>query len=140
MYSPLPYQFSPAEVAILLAQAIKLDIAPGPGGTRMSSAGETRFYFEEILKVHPPFQPRWLYCSVVAIYPGAQIQAHKDAPISGRRLHVPLQQNEGCWSFHLDTWQQLDLGQTYSMDPSIAHGAVNWGPTVRLQLLVDVQI
>lgn len=150
MYTPLPYQFSPDEIASLLARTVNLDLAAGPGGTRMSSDVETRFYLEEALRKHHPFNEYlnwamasrkavWSYCSVVAIYPGAQIQAHRDAPITGRRLHVPLQQNPGCWSFHEGVWQQLELGQTYWMDPALEHGAVNWGPTLRLNLLVDVQ-
>ena len=138
MYVALPYQFSASEIAGLLAKVANLDLAAGPGGTRMSDDTSTRFYLQEALQIHPPFRPAWLYASVVAIYPGNQIQSHRDAPIAGRRLHVPLQQNLGCWSFHDGEWAQLVLGQTYGIDPSLEHGALNWGSTLRLNLLVDV--
>ena len=54
-----------------------------------------------------------------------------------RRYHIPLQINPGCWVFSDCVWQQLELGVVYEMDPTKPHGAVNWGDTVRLHLLID---
>lgn len=76
--------------------------------------------------------------TIVGLLPSAQIVGHKDAPIVGRRIHIPLQTNPGCWSFSGRTWQRLQLESGYWMDPTEVHGAVNWGETVRLHLVVDV--
>ena len=122
----------------LLAQAVKLDIAPGPGGSRMSSDKETRFYLEPVLREHWPELGPITYITVIALYPSSQLVGHCDAPIHATRYHIPLQQNVGCWSFHDGHWQQLQIGRAYTMDPSLFHGAVNWGSTVRLHLIVDV--
>lgn len=124
--------------ANLLAQAIKTDISPGPGGTHMCADKEARFFLEPLLREHWPELGPITYITVIAVYPGAQIQSHVDAPPKGIRYHIPLQQNEGCWSFHDGAWQQLQLDRIYTMDPTKPHGAVNWGPTVRLHLIVDV--
>ena len=74
---------------------------------------------------------------VVALYPSSQLVAHCDPPIPETRVHVPLQMNPGCWVFHRESWQQLALGSAYTMDPSERHGAVNWGPDLRLHLVID---
>jgi hypothetical protein len=76
--------------------------------------------------------------TVVGLLPSAQIVGHKDAEIEGRRIHIPLQTNPGCWSFSGSHWQRLQLKSGYWMDPTVVHGAVNWGETVRLHLVVDV--
>jgi len=47
--------------------------------------------------------------------------------------------NDGCWSFHDGVWQQLDVGLAYEMDPTIVHGAVNWGASTRLHLMIDTE-
>jgi hypothetical protein len=85
-----------------------------------------------------PHFPGFVTATVVGLLPSAQIVAHKDAPISGRRVHVPLQTNHGCWSFSGHHWRRLQIGGAYWMDPTEVHGAVNWGETVRLHLVVDV--
>lgn len=76
--------------------------------------------------------------TIVGLLPSAQIVAHKDAPIPGRRIHIPLQTNHGCWSFSGHHWRRLQIGSGYWMDPTEVHGAVNWGETLRLHLVVDV--
>ena len=128
----------PPAVDDLLAQAIKTDIRPGPGGSRMCADQEARFYLEPTLREHWPELGQIHYLTVVALYPSSQIVAHADAPIQGIRHHIPLQQNDGCWSFSEGVWQQLQIGRIYTMDPTKVHGAVNWGSTVRLHLIVDV--
>lgn len=74
----------------------------------------------------------------MALYPSSQIVAHCDPPIQGMRYHIPLVVNDGCWSFSGGTWQHLEVGKVYQMDPTEIHGAVNWGTEVRLHLMVDV--
>lgn len=138
MYERLPdsLAFWPSFVDDLLQARRPLDIEPGPGGTRMSDSALTIRIYGPLLKATFPGQ--WTYAALVAIYPGAQIQSHVDAPVIGTRYHIPLQLNDGCWVFHDGTWQQLTVGAVYTMDPTKPHGAVNWGPNLRLHLLLDV--
>jgi hypothetical protein len=82
--------------------------------------------------------PTLTQVTVVGLLPSAQIVAHKDAPIPGRRIHIPLRTNHGCWSFSGHHWRRLQVGAGYWMDPTESHGAVNWGETLRLHLVVDV--
>ena len=98
--------------------------------------------FQQTLAIYWPllrdrFPGVWTSCTVIALYPGAQLQSHVDAPIVGIRHHIPLQQNDGCWSFSEGDWRRLKLGAVYRMDPTKPHGAVNWGATIRLHLIVD---
>jgi len=86
-----------------------------------------------VILQHPPSRT-----SVVTLLPMQQIPAHADPPIAGTRFHLPLLVNDGCWSFSDGGWQQLLPGRVYQLDPSLVHGAVNWGSTPRLHLLVDV--
>lgn len=89
--------------------------------------------------LHSRFPRGWMQARVVFLFPSQQIVAHVDAPIRGRRYHLPLQVNDGCWVFHRGRWQQLLLGEVYRMDPTERHGAVNWGTEVRQHLIVDVE-
>jgi hypothetical protein len=119
-------------VAQLLDLLTRMDLSPGPGGSRITPASVAlkaaihRGEFASAV-VH-----------VVALYPSSQLVAHSDPPVTGTRYHVPLVVNNGCWSFHDGTWQQLEVGTVYEMDPTKLHGAVNWGTEVRLHLIVDV--
>jgi hypothetical protein len=89
------------------------------------------------------FQWLWNYfhpiyaCQLVGLWPSQQIVSHQDEAIAGVRHHLPLQTNPGCWSFHAGTWQQLEVGRIYQMDPTKPHGAVNWGSEIRLHLIID---
>jgi hypothetical protein len=78
---------------------------------------------------------------LVGLLPGQQIPLHVDARAEcpGVRHHVPIQTNDGCWTFSVGDWQQLEIGRVYTMDPTEPHGAVNWGSTIRLHLLIDVE-
>lgn len=134
MYTPIgpmrPQWFEP-----LLALSTHLDLAPGPGGSRMSDFAVTRALYEPVL--HGVFYAIH-QITVIALYPSAQLVAHCDPPIKGSRYHLPLQVNPDCWVFHDGMWQQLEAGRWYQMDPTKLHGAVNWGSEVRLHLIVDV--
>lgn len=114
----------------LLARARGLQITPGPGGSGMTN-------FEETLGVYQDLYPAAHQITIVSLQPSSQIVLHRDAPIRGRRFHTVLQMNDGCWVMHGGKWQQLLLGRVYEMDPTEAHGAVNWGSEVRLHLMVD---
>lgn len=116
----------------------QLDLAPGPGGSRMSDRIATKALFDPVLggcffTRHP-----WS-TTVIALYPSCQIVAHRDAPLTGLRYHVPLFTNPDAWVFHAGIWQQLEEGQFYLMDPTELHGAVNWGSEMRAHLIVDVE-
>jgi len=125
-----------AEHARLLDLTRLLDLAPGPGGSRISEPILTKRLFAEAIGdlVYKEYQS-----TVIALYPSSQLVAHRDPPIKGIRHHIPLQLNPGCWVFHDGLWQQLEVGCVYTMDPSLLHGAVNWGTEVRLHLMVDTR-
>lgn len=117
----------------------RLDIAPGPGGSRMAPFDQSLQVLQPLLADHFSSQP-WLQATVVALYPSSQIVAHADSRehCPGIRCHIPIALNDGCWVFHDGHWQQLELGRTYRMDPLKVHGAVNWGPSLRLHVMVDL--
>jgi len=138
MYLEQPPRLPNTLIVALLGIASTLDLAPGPGGSRMSDLKDTQIFYQR-----PPLSDllpgTWTYCTVIALYPSAQLVAHQDRyEIKGIRHHLPLQVNDGCWSFHEGVWQQLEVGKVYTMDPKGVHGAVNWGATLRLHLIVDV--
>lgn len=122
------------DIEPVLALSKRLDLSPGPGGSRIVPIPESE-------------RDAWAGClgqwknskaAFVALYPSSQIVAHCDPAIRGTRYHVPLVTNHGCWSFSGGVWQQLEVGKVYQMDPTEIHGAVNWGTEVRLHLIVDV--
>jgi hypothetical protein len=104
------------------------DLAPGPGGSRIT--------WLKGMSVVGRLSGR---AAMVALYPSSQLVAHCDPPIAGRRFHIPLVVNDGCWVFHAGTWQQLEVGRVYQMDPTEVHGAVNWGTERRVHLMVDTE-
>jgi hypothetical protein len=141
MYLEQARQLDSVHVASLLQLVRCVDIAPGPGGSRITPLGPSGAEFAKAAVVGLPLWPRvveTVTASVVALYPSSQIVAHRDPPIAGTRYHIPLVVNDGCWVFHGGTWQQLDVEKVYAMDPTEVHGAVNWGTEVRLHLMVDV--
>lgn len=139
MYIEHPHVLSADEVNKLLTLVGQLDIAPGPGGSRISDYEATlRVYSQTFLQYTEPFNKTWSRAMIVALYPSAQLVGHKDPPIQGRRFHIPLQMNDGCWVHHDGVWVQLQLGHIYEMNPMEFHGAVNWGHDIRLHLAIDV--
>lgn len=135
MYHPKTRRLSDDQIEALLTLSAKTDLAPGPGGSRINAPDPALANDLFPWNAFPSFHR----LAFVALYPSSQIVAHADPPIHGIRHHIPLQLNPGCWVFHDGTWQQLEVGQDYTMDPTQVHGAVNWGPTLRLHLIVDVE-
>lgn len=138
MYIKHDKKLPPEYVARLAEKAKRLDIAPGAGGSRFAPWRQTvEVLGEELRDLFPGTLCR---ATVVALYPSQQLVGHTDpAPAGeGKRYHIPIQMNEGCWVFHDGVWSQLELGCLYEMDPTLVHGAVNWGAEVRLHLMVDI--
>jgi hypothetical protein len=135
MYVMQPGGLSDEEVARLVALSARVDLKPGPGGSRITPLDgcDAGYWATRIGAL------RWQAAQFVALYPSSQLVAHCDPPIRGRRFHVPVQVNDGCWVFHGGTWQQLEVGRIYEMDPTVVHGAVNWGDAVRLHLIIDTE-
>lgn len=125
MYVEIDLPVDPAPWQALIAS---VDLAPGPGGSRITPCGHVRI----------PHVCRGTG-ALVALYPSSQLVAHCDPPIAGTRYHLPLVTNEGCWVFHRGVWQQLQVGRVYMMDPTAEHGAVNWGTERRVHLMVDTE-
>ncbi len=101
------------------------NLKPGPGGSCMVP----------VRLDMPGFAGR---AQFVALWPSRQIVGHTDPPIPGRRYHIPIDTNANCWVFHGGEWMRLEVGHWYEMDPTVIHGAVNWGSTVRVHLMIDV--
>jgi hypothetical protein len=112
----------------------KTDLAPGPGGSRI-----TPFPLDNSLKDVISSLGTDLRTMFVVLYPSSQLVGHKDPPLPSIRYHIPLIVNPGCWVFHDSSWQQLEVGHIYEMDQTKVHGAVNWGPDIRIHLIVDAK-
>lgn len=128
MYGLCSWTIDPREIRCLLAEAL----------ARVPTSKASFI-------VSYPFVPDCLADRVatprlVGLLPSQQIVAHADASIAPRvRYHIPVQTNDGCWSFSTGVWQQLAVGKVYRLDPTERHGAVNWGTELRLHLMVDVE-
>jgi hypothetical protein len=127
VYVPQAWRLTSADRDAILARAATVDLAPGPGGSRITPCGTVTV---------AGVTGRGAF---VVLYPSSQLVRHQDPPIAGVRYHVPLVLNDGCWVFHGGTWQQLEVDQGYVMDPTVEHGAVNWGTNPRMHLMVDVE-
>jgi hypothetical protein len=114
----------------------QVDLAPGPGGSRITPLTPAQTATALDLLARDPATV--LDVRAIALYPSSQLVAHCDPPIPGTRLHLPLVTNPGCWSFSEGLWRQPTVGVFYAMDPSLIHGAVNWGATTRIHLMLDL--
>lgn len=136
MYLKRPEAVPPDTMAVLLQLMDRLDLQPGPGGSRITPLGKDLPLWQGQLQTIIPTP--WHWAGVVALYPSKQISAHADPPIPNIRIHIPLIVNPNSWVFHDGSWQQLLVGALYEMDPTKVHGAVNWGPAVRRHLMIDL--
>lgn len=134
MYTQQAARLAPDVCGTLAALSQRVDLSPGPGGSRITPAGavegECRAVIGDLLGA-------WARAMFVVLEPSAQLVAHCDPPIPGQRFHVPLIVNPGCWVFHAGVWRQLAVGWVYEMNPAESHGAVNWGAERRLHLIID---
>lgn len=143
MYQRTKLRFNSDQVAELRRLALSLNPQPGPGGAGMTDPDETLAVFWACL--HPRYLAgTWTNARVVGLWPSQQIPLHADAPIHGVRHHIPLQTNPRCLSFTeaedgVISCHKLYEGQDYVLDPTVPHGAVNWGDAVRLHLMIDVE-
>ena len=142
MYQLTPLKFHPDQVAHLLGLALSLNLQPGPGGAGMTDSALTLETFWPVLMGFLP--GRWANTRVVGLWPSQQIPLHADTPIAAIRHHIPLQLNRRCMQFTENAngvliCQHLEEGQDYTLDPTLPHGAVNWGSELRLHLMIDVE-
>jgi hypothetical protein len=126
----------------LLKIALDLNVQPGPGGSGMSEIEPARHLYDRW--IGEDFPGHWTNCRVVGLWPSQQIPLHVDASPTGTRYHIPLQTNRRCLQFTENAQgvihcQTLDIGRVYQLDPTLPHGAVNWGEDVRLHLMIDVE-
>lgn len=135
MYERLAPALTPGQVEALQALLPKLDLAPGPGGSRITPLAS---FTDDALAIIGTGWGAVEHAAAVILYPSSQLVAHTDPPLPAPRLHLPLVVNPGCWSFSDGHWQQLAVGEVYRMDPSVVHGAVNWGATPRIHLMLDL--
>jgi hypothetical protein len=136
VYDPVAPALSLGQVEALQALIARVDLAPGPGGSRITLLGART---DDALAILGEAYGEIECVAAVILYPSSQLVAHCDQPLPAPRLHLPLHTNEGCWSFSGGVWQQLVVGEVYRMDPTLLHGAVNWGPTPRVHLMLDLR-
>ena len=127
---------TPEALTALQALIPQVDLAPGPGGARITPVGD----LIGICLAHLPtaLGVRVARAALISLEPSSQLVAHTDPALPGPRVHIPLLTNPGCWSFLAGVWSQLLLGYPYVMDPTEVHGAVNWGTTRRVHLILDL--
>lgn len=136
MYNFTGQIFDAEQVAYLLSRLSVFDLS-APGGSFMPESDRVKARFYPFLK--DSFKGVWAYATLVVLEPSAQIVAHTDHWTGAlTRYHIPLQQNDGCWVYSDRDWEQLTVGNVYTMNPGLPHGAVNWGTTRRIHLLIDV--
>lgn len=105
--------------------------------------------YERTATVRDKFQPLvgdalpgvWAYSMIVLMKPDSSISFHKDEKLfdAVTRYHLVIATNHRCWSAHDSTWQQLELGGIYKLDPLEEHASLNWGDSTRIHLVVDVE-
>lgn len=98
---------------------------------------ETTAIYEPLLR--DVFPGRWIKCFLSILWPqGGSIMPHVDADATGRnRCHLILQTNADSFCMHDGTWQQLELGGIYRMDPAKVHASINWGEAPRINFVID---
>ena len=141
MYLPTPNRLSDWEVRDLVRHAAAMP--PGPGGSAMLDLPPA-LREEYHIALWPIVGRGWSTCRFVGLWPGQQIPLHRDSPITGVRHHIPLALNRYCVQVTENEagvliCQHLEVGRVYTMDPTQPHGAVNWGETIRLHLVIDVE-
>jgi aspartyl/asparaginyl beta-hydroxylase len=87
------------------------------------------------------FKGSWPYSFLNVLFPMGVLHPHADGklPPGRERLHLVLQTSPYAWCYHDGTWQQLEEGGIYRLDPSIEHYAVNLGDRPRIHLIVDLE-
>jgi len=116
-------------------------------GLQPSREGYATTPWEAALACYRPlladtFPGEWTYAIAVVIWPNGTIPPHEDGDTQrerSQRYHLVLQSSQKAWVLHDGTWQQLDEGGIYTMDPLTTHAAVNWGGEPRIHLVVDVR-
>lgn len=137
MYTESTFHASAGQVESLLSLSKGLDLAQGSGGLRISDKGPSRKIYEPFIKeAFPGFVLE--DCFLVVLWPSQHIVGHVDQFMKGARYHIPLQLNDQCWFLHNSTWSQLEVGQCYKINPAEWHGAVNWGRSIRINLVFDI--
>ena len=136
MYERLAPSLTEGQLDALRALLPRVDLAPGPGGSRITPLATLT---DDVLAIVGRAWGEIDHAAAIILYPSAQLVAHVDPPIPGPRLHLPLDVNDQCWSFSDGHWQQLAPGGIYRMNPTVLHGAVNWGATPRIHLMLDLR-
>ena len=87
------------------------------------------------------FPGPWKFAMVVLVKTHGHLPVHRDGamPTGVTRYHLVLQTNPRCWYFHDGAWEQLEVGGIYELDPTLEHGAINWGAEPRIHLVIDTE-
>ncbi len=100
-----------------------------------TSFGETQAALETYFSEYG----QWVHGQVLVLFTQQLLKCHVDNGMDGIvRRHVVLQTNPDAWTYHDGDWQHLKRGGVYAVDPTLPHGAVNFGQTPRVHLFYDV--
>lgn len=123
-----------------LRQTLEFELLPNAQGLMRSSPLADEDLIAKLQPLLADALPgRWTNVLVTRIMPSGTIPLHVDGARAGTRYHLVLETNTGCWCMHDGDWQQLGLGDIYTMEQTRPHGSVNWGETPRTHLVVDIK-
>lgn len=122
------------DLETLREAAKNVDLTKG-SGSYISPSEDTLPHFAPLFPLL-----KLLRAGIVVLQPSQQLVGHTD-PWNPHdiRIHIPLYTNDACWCFHSGAWVQLEEGKAYEMSPAEFHGAVNWGHSPRMHLMLDYQ-
>jgi hypothetical protein len=135
MYQRQEIELSPSILSVCQQYVKSVPIVLNSKGVFQSDSTITSEVYGPVLKELFPWP--WPYCNLTAIGTSKQIHGHTDPFTLTIRYHIPLLTNNECWNFHGGTWEQLQEGAVYTMDPTKFHGSVNWGTSTRIHLVID---
>ena len=84
----------------------------------------------------------WAFTMITKLTQRDMIPPHNDKPlpVGVTRRHLIIATNDNSWCMHGGTWQQMQAGEVYTMEPQYVHAAINWGATPRIHLVVDTGV
>ena len=127
-------------IAELVEIALALPFTPNSAGYE-DTGGNTKLLHHHFSPwLGEPFIGEWEFAMVVKLPQLAQLPVHADEiVVPSTRYHLVLQTNPRAWYYHDGEWEQLETGGIYTLDPTLEHGAINWGVTPRVHLVVDIK-
>lgn len=101
--------------------------------------------FLPTLKSYINFLPlHYMWVRLAKLEPNSFLWEHKDyTDLSDRkrlRFHLPISTNKSSLLILLGHQVHLGKGYLWKLDPQVAHGACNMGPSARIHLIIDCYV